>query len=73
MPTAQTDHEELTPAEAAVKARRSEYTILAWIRSGLLPARRVRSRLVIDPADLARVMAGTPARPPTPTDDPEGD
>src|SRR5262245_56976710 len=56
---AQTD---LSPAEAGARASRSEQTIKRWIHAGRLPARRhpVSRRLLIDPADLDRVVAAEP-------------
>lgn len=56
----------LTPAEAAVRAKRSEYTLLRWIRDKRLAATRdpVNGRIRIRAADLDALLAGEPAAAP---------
>lgn len=58
----------LNPAEAAVRAKRSEYTVLRWVRDGVIPAEAVRRdrltrRLSIRADALDAVTAGEPIAP----------
>ena len=57
----------LSPAEAAIRAGRSEATILRWVREGRLPAirDRIRRTLRIQAADLDALL-GDPVPAATP-------
>ena len=55
----------LNPAEAAVKAKRSENTILRWIRDGLLPCSRdkLTRRISVRASDLDAVLGAGAVAP----------
>lgn len=60
MTTAEPAQVLLTPAEAAVRADRSEATIRRWVRTRVLPGRRVGAALRIPLGDLDQLLRGTP-------------
>ena len=47
-------------AEVAASVRRSERTIQRWIARGLLRARRIAGRVVVERAEVERLLHGTP-------------
>ncbi|GMU78379.1 MAG: hypothetical protein AMXMBFR46_11740 [Acidimicrobiia bacterium] len=54
----------LTVPEAAARTGRNPETIRRWIRSGRLPAHKVGTQHVIDPADLDAVAGPCGGIPP---------
>jgi excisionase family DNA binding protein len=52
-------HVSYTPAEAALQAKVSPWTIRRWIRTGELPAVQVGGRIRIEPDARARVIHPT--------------
>lgn len=61
--TTNDERPDLTPAEAAARAGRSEHTILRWVRDSRLPAKRdpITRHIRIRVADLDRLLASEPA------------
>ncbi len=60
MPAETEPDKRLTLAEAAAASNRSEVTLRRWVRTGQFRARKVRGRVVIDPADLATFLQPVP-------------
>jgi excisionase family DNA binding protein len=54
---------ELTPAQAAAIALRSEKTVLRWIAAKRLPAHRRLGRLYVWRTDLDKYLTSAPAVP----------
>lgn len=58
----------LTVADVARSCQASAKTVVAWISSGRLPARKAGRKWLVQPADLDRFLAGSAASSPASDD-----